>query len=177
MPSGGARTTSGPPPREGSGRSEARGFKLNAISAAGYRGRAPRFPLPARSVTRWEYSEKSRHAVSDADATEALRGRELELWKWAWRTPQALVWIRPECQWMQQLVARWVRQAALCEGSDSSAADHAQLHRYAEQVGLTPAGLTRLGWKIVADVAKAPAAARTSGNVVEMPQRRLRGGV
>ena len=172
MPSGGARVTSGPPPREGSGRSESRGFKLNSISASGYRGRAPKFPLPARRIMRWEYEDKRRFEVFDPEATEAFAEREAELWRWAWRTPQALVWVRPECSWMQQIVARWVRQAVLCEGPDSSAADHGQLHRYAEQVGLTAASLTRLGWKIVPDAAPP---AKTTGNVVEMPARRLRG--
>ena len=171
MPSGGSRAVSGPPAREGSGRSEARGFKLNAISAAGYKGRAPKFPLPQRQIMRWVVEGKSRYQVLDSEASAEIHDRELELWRWAWRTPQALVWSRPEFVWMQQIVARWVRQAVLCEG-ESSAADHGQLHRYAEQVGLTAAGLTRLGWKIVDQEPPKP---RTSGTVVEMQPRRLRG--
>lgn len=172
MPSGGARVTSGPPAREGSGRSEARGFKLNSISASGYRGRIPKFPLPARQITRWVREDKARYEVLDTQATELFAEREAELWRWAWRTPQALVWVRPECSWMQQIVARWVRQAVQCESADSKAADHGQLHRYAEQVGLTAASLTRLGWKIVPD---ATPTVKPTGNVVEMPTRRLRG--
>ena len=175
MPSGGARAQSGPPPREGSARSESRGFRLSSISARGYRGRIPTYPLPERRIMRWQYEDGSRFEVLDSDATEAFREREIALWKWAWRTPQALVWSRPDFHWMQRTVASWVRQAVLCEGSRSSAADHGQLHRYAEQVGLTPAGLTRLGWKIVDDVQKVPASSR-GGTVVEMPTaRRLRG--
>jgi len=175
MPSGGARATSGPPPREGSGRSEARGFKLDSIPASGYRGRIPRYPLPERRITRWEYADKARYEVPDTEATEAFRAREAALWKWAWRTPQATVWARPEYAYLHQLVARWVRQAVLCESATSTAADHGQLHRYAEQVGMTPAGLTRLGWKIVDVAAKTPRA--QDGNVVQMqqPGRRLRG--
>ena len=175
MASGGARATSGPPPSEGSGRSDLRGFKLNSIPASGYRGRIPRFPLPERRVTRWVYEDKSRFEVVDVDATAEFRARETAMWKWAWRTPQASVWARPEYSYLQQLVARWVRQAVLCESASSSAAHHGQLHRYAEQIGMTPAGLTRLGWKIVND---GPLRVRPQpvGNVVEMqPARRLRG--
>ncbi len=172
MTSGGARATSGPPAREGSGRSEARGFKLNAISASGYKGRVPRFPLPERKLTQRGADGGTR---PDQDGTTEFREREAALWKWVWRTPQALVWSRPEAAWMQQLVARWVRQAVLCEDSRSSASDHAQLHRYAEQVGLTPAGLTRLGWKIVPDAPVRSVPNDAGGTVVSMPARRLRG--
>ena len=177
MASGGARAVSGPPPREGSGRSEERGFKLSAIPASGFRGRIPKFPLPQRRITRWEYEDKTRYEVLDTEATAATEEREVALWKWAWRTPQASVWARPEYHYLQQLVARWVRQAVLCEGGSSSASDHAQLHRYAEQVGLTPAGLQRLGWKIVDEAPKATVKRQGPGeNVVSMmPARRLRG--
>ena len=172
MARGGARNRSGPQPDPMSGRSDARGLKFDQLPAEGYDGEVPEFPLMQRSVLRWEYEDKRRFEVFDPEATEAFAEREAELWRWAWRTPQALVWVRPECSWMQQIVARWVRQAVLCEGPDSSAADHGQLHRYAEQVGLTAASLTRLGWKIVPDAAPP---AKTTGNVVEMQPRRLRG--
>ena len=68
MGRGGARNRSGPPPQEGSARSDARGYSLTALPAEGYRGPVPEFPLD--------------------DATD----RELEVWAQLWRTPQAAAW-------------------------------------------------------------------------------------
>lgn len=45
----------------------------------------------------------------------------------------------------------WVRTAVICEGSEATAADKNSLHRFADQIGLTPAGLKENGWKIAAD--------------------------
>lgn len=143
MPRGGARNRSGPPPREDSGRSERRGYKLTALPAEGYDGPVPEWPLP--------------------DGTE----RELALWEWAWRTPQACAWSLPSESWRAQIVARWVRQAARCESSASSAADHGQLHRYADQIGLTTAGLREMGWKVAVDEVATKAAERP----VSQPKR------
>ncbi|WP_197679185.1 hypothetical protein [Auraticoccus monumenti] len=106
----------------------------------------PEWPLPAHS-----------HGLPD-DAADWLRereqatdARELELWEWAWRTPQACAWSLPSEQWRAQSVARWVRQAVLCERPSAKAADHGQLHRYADQIGLTTAGLREMGWKVAVD--------------------------
>jgi hypothetical protein len=124
MPSGG-HASSGPPPDPNSLKSARRGLTFVALPAAGYDGEAPEFPLsPASS-------------------------RELELWAWAWRTPQAAMWAREP--WRQHSVALWVRTAAICESGDATAADKNSLHRFADQVGLTPAGLAFNGWKIAAD--------------------------
>ena len=127
MSRGGARNRSGPHPREDSGRSERRGYKLTALPAEGYDGPAPAWPLPEQS------------------------DREAELWEWAWSTPQACAWSMPSERWRSQIVARWVRQAVRCEGEGASAADHGQLHRYADQIGLTTAGLREMGWKVSVD--------------------------
>lgn len=149
MARGGARNRSGPRPDEGSGRSDRRGFKLTALPLEGYTGPAPKFPLP-KMVVWWEYFE-DRQKVREVDekATEARRKRELELWRWAWRTPQACAWIREPWRW--HTVAMWVRTSALCETADATAADKNALHRFADQIGLTPAGLKENGWKIATD--------------------------
>jgi hypothetical protein len=125
MPRGGARNRSGPPPDPKSGRSDRRGFRLDALPAEGHRGEAPNFPLP--------------NAVS----------RELELWEWAWRTPQAAAWNREPWRW--QMVGMWVRTMVVCESHEATAADKNSLHRFADQIGMTPAGLKENGWKIAAD--------------------------
>ena len=135
MTRGGARNRSGPKPDEGSARSDARGYKLEALPAAGYDGPAPDFPLP--------------------EATE----RELDVWAEAWRTPQACAWSQPSERWRHRTVALWVRLSVRCESPDASAAYLAQLHRFADQIGMTTAGLAEMGWKISADGAAVESAA------------------
>ena len=149
MARGGARNRSGPAPSEDSGRSERRGFKLTALPAEGYQGPIPDWPLPKQSE------------------------REEQLWQWAWRTPQACAWALPSESWRGQMVARWVRQAARCEGDEASAADHGQLHRYADQVGLTTAGLREMGWKVAVDEVAERSAPQGGRQVATRRPRRL----
>lgn len=124
MARGGARNRSGPPPDPKSGRSERRGFSLNALPAQGYTGRIPAWPL------------------------EGQTKREAEVWKWAWRTPQACAWSMPSEQWRIRTVALWVRVSVACEQPDAPASLLGQLHRFADQIGMTTAGLAEMGWKI-----------------------------
>jgi hypothetical protein len=157
MPRGG-HARSGPRPDPSSGRSDRRGFRLDALPAEGFKGRVPKFPLPPTPVY-WEYFEdKQKVREVDATATEARQARELELWKWAWRTPQAAAWVKEPWRW--HAVAMWVRTSALCESSEATAADKNSLHRFADQIGLTPAGLKENGWKIAADEVGAKRAER-----------------
>jgi hypothetical protein len=171
MARGGARNRSGPAPVEGSRTSERKGFSLTALPPAGFDGDAPGFPLPRRAVYYFIVEDKSRVRVFDEDATEHVRDRELELWDWAWTTPQACAWSSE--QWRWPLVAMWVRTFVVCESSDATAADKGSLHRFADQIGLTPAGLKENGWKI----ADAPAPAEDDGpsNVTDIKSR-LAGG-
>lgn len=125
MPSGGARNRSGPQKDPTSLKSARIGHSLTALPAEGYDGEIPRYPLPA---------------VGEA----ALR--EGELWAWVWRTPQAAAWIAEPWRW--HTVAMWVRTARICEGEEATAADKNSLHRFADQIGLTPAGLKENGWKV-----------------------------
>jgi hypothetical protein len=134
MPRGGARNRSGPQPVEGSRDSDRKGFSLTALPPAGYDGEAPDFPLPQ------------------------LLDREAELWAWAWTTPQAAAWSAEPWRWHS--VAMWVRTAVICEGLEATAADKGSLHRFADQIGMTPAGLKENGWKI-AEAPKAAAPAPT----------------
>lgn len=127
MPRGGARNRSGPAPDPTSGRSDRRGFSLTALPAEGYAGPVPEFSLPDAST------------------------RELEVWEQAWRTPQACAWSMPSEAWRVPTVALWVRTKVRCEAPDAGAALLGQLHRFADQVGMTTAGLAEMGWKVAVD--------------------------
>jgi len=127
MPRGGARNRSGPAADETSGRSDARGYVLTALPAEGYRGEVPAFPLP-----------------------RALK-REHELWEEVWRTPQACAWSMPSERWRGRTVALYVRISVRCEDRAAPASLVAQLHRLADQIGMTTAGLAEMGWKVATD--------------------------
>lgn len=148
MPRGG-HARSGPQPDESSLRSAKRGYVLTALPAEGYKGDVPEYPLPKVTVW-WEYFEdKQKVREVDDAATDARHDRELELWAWAWRTPQACAWsLEP---WRRHSIAMWVRTSALCESSEATAADKNSLHRFADQIGMTPAGLKENGWAIAKD--------------------------
>lgn len=151
MASGGSRNRSGPKKQEGSGRSDAAGYSLTALPAEGYSGPVPRFPLRRRTVMRWEFEDKRRYQVVDDDETEAVADRERELWEWAWSTPQACAWSMPSESWRINTIALWVRTFVICEGSEATAADKGSLHRFADQIGMTTAGLAEMGWKVAVD--------------------------
>lgn len=152
MTRGGPRNRSGPQVDPDSGRSDKRGIMLSALPPAGYDGAAPDFPLMEFTVHRWEYEDKRRFQVRDIEATEAFREREQSLWAQVWTYPQACAWVLEPWRW--QTVAMWVRTAVVCESSEATAADKGAIHRFADQIGLTPAGLKENGWKI-ADLPKA----------------------
>lgn len=137
MPRGGARNRSGPAASENSGRSDRRGFSLTALPSAGYDGTIPDFPLPSAT------------------------SRELEVWADAWRSPQACAWSMPSEQWRIRTVAMWTRLTVRCEEPDAGAALLGQLHRFADQIGMTTAGLAEMGWKVAVDEVAAKAAAKT----------------
>lgn len=143
---GGARNRSGPAPDPDSGRSDARGYTLSALPNEGYAGEAPEFPLMPFTVKRWETEDKRRFQVTDDDATELFREREVELWEKAWTYPQACAWSLEPWRW--NTVAMWVRTQVVCESSEATAADKGAIHRFADQIGMTPAGLRENGWAI-----------------------------
>ena len=168
MASGGGRNRSGPQKDPNSERSERLGVKFTALPAEGYQGEVPAFPLPERIV----YIDRERHE----EATEAAAEREEDLWWWAWRTPQACAWAMPSESWRLHTIAMWVRTAVICESSEATAADKGSLHRFADQIGLTPAGLRENGWSVAKDELAEKAAERASAPVeAPAPVRRLRG--
>lgn len=163
MTSGGARARSGPAPDPNSARSERRGLSFAALPPDGRHGETPEFPLPRMDIFDVDGDGKRE---SDMGATEVWAEREKDLWEWAWTTPQAVAWEKEPWRWYT--VAQWVRLAVTCEQSDAKAADKTALLKVAEQIGLTPAGLTLNRWAITAgddaekDAPKAKAARKKS---------------
>lgn len=172
MPSGGARNRSGPQADPKSGRSERRGIKLTALPSEGYTAGAPTYPLSKVSVYDIYFEDKKRVKEFDAEATEARWDREVALWEWAWTTPQAYAWEREPWRW--QAVAMWVRTFALCESEDATAADKNSLHRFADQIGMTPAGLKENGWAIAVDEVANKRDTASTEPAETVPTRRLR---
>lgn len=119
---GGARNRSGPRAAMFSARSDQRQLKETVLSAAGFMGKIPEFPLP--------------------DAT----ARETEVWEEAWRTPQAIQWAQEPWRW--RTIAMWTRWSVKMEDPEAPAAIAAATTRLADQIGLTPAGLKENGWAI-----------------------------
>lgn len=177
MASGGARNRSGPQADPSSARSDARGVRLTSLPAGGFAGTPPQFPLPPRVVQRWVSEGKERWQEPDEDGSARVAEREAELWAWAWSTPQAAAWALPSEAWRLQAIAMWVRTSVVCESDDAKAADRGSLHRFADQIGLTPAGLKENGWAIKAnDLAERREAKPPVSDDLEARLRAIGGG-
>ncbi len=148
MTKGGARNRSGPQPDPTSGRSEARGLSFSELPREGYRGNVPPCPLP----------EVSR--------------RELDVWSLVWSFPQGAAWAAEP--WRQLAVSQYVRLAVRAEDPEAPASLVASLHRFADQIGLTPAGLRENGWAIAKDEVNEKRQKRTAQTDAPAPVRRLR---
>ena len=147
MARGGARNRSGPQKDENSFTSAAAGVVFHALPSEGYRGKAPVSPVPDFS------------------------GREAEVWAELWKTPQAAAWSMEPWRW--RVVALYVRWSVKAEDADVPAAVMGQVHRLADQIGLTPAGLKENGWKI-APVEGEQEATGTAGKARPSSRARLK---
>lgn len=127
MARGGSRNRSGPKADPTSGRSDRRGYKLTALPAEGYDGPIPDWPLTDPS------------------------DRELIVWNGLWSTPQACAWSMPSESWRVPTVAMYCRTLVRCEAPDAGASLLGQLHRFADQIGMTTAGLAEMGWAVAVD--------------------------
>lgn len=144
---------------------------MSALPNEGYRGDVPTWPLMQRRINRWEFEDKRRFQVFDEESTALVADREAELWEWAWRTPQAAAWARESWRWLT--VANWVRTQVIIEGDEATAADKGAVHRFADQIGMTPAGLKENGWAIAAaDIEPTEQRAAESDEDEEEPPRR-----
>lgn len=132
MTSGGRRNRNGAIPDPESARSDKRGYKLTALPAEGYKGPVPEWPL-----------------AIDADLEN--HDRELAVWAALWRTPQACAWSMPSESWRVRTVAMYCRVLVRCEAPNAGASLLGQLHRFADQIGMTTAGLAEMGWAVAVD--------------------------
>lgn len=179
MGSGGSRNRSGPQADPSSGRSDSRGIKFDALPNEGRKGDPPlAWPLgyPAVYIDVIVNGKPSKEL--DHDATEDRRAAELNLWNEVWTYPQACAWELDRWRW--NIVALYVRTFLVCAGPEAKAADKASLHRFGDQLGLTPAGLRENGWAIARSEvdqkrAEKPDLSVISGEKESRPQRRLRG--
>ena len=174
MARGGARNRSGPQPDPLSGRSDARGIRLNALPSEGRQGPPPiAWPLSDPQVF-IEGIENGRPVKQlDAVASEERKAAEVALWAQVWSYPQAVAWEREPWRW--NIVAMWVRTFLTASGPEAKAADKTALHRFGDQLGLTPAGLRENGWAIAADEVSERREERVeSAGPREAPVRRLR---
>lgn len=170
MSSGGSRNRSGPQADPRSGRSDRRGFSLQALPVEGFKGLVPEFPLEPIVLFTEYFVDRVKVKERDDGDTESFRGREADVWAEAWTTPQACAWSMESWRW--PIVGEYCRLKTVVELDPSaSAALVGQLHRYRDQLGLTPAGLKDNGWAIASDEV---AAKRDQVAVTEPPARRLR---
>jgi hypothetical protein len=110
----------------------------------------------------------------DGDASDSFRSREALVWVEAWRTPQACAWAVESWRW--PVVAEYCRLKTAVELDPSAnAALVGQLHRYREQIGLTPSGLSLNGWSISRDEVQEKRDSRSDSTAPKSaPKRRLR---
>lgn len=180
MSRGGSRNRSGPQADPTSARSDARGIRFDALPNEGREGDPPLiWPLgnPAVYIDVIVNGKPSKEL--DLEATEVRREAEQSLWAEVWSYPQACAWELERWRW--NIVALWVRTFLVCAGPEAKAADKASLHRFGDQLGLTPAGLKENGWAIQrSEIDMKRSSAPTLSVVSEekepvRPQRRLRG--
>ena len=130
---GGARNRSGPQPDPNSGRSERRKLTFRRLPREGYQGAIPEFPLAALR-----------------GGSKDVYDREAEVWAALWRTPQAAAWAEEPWRW--EVLAEFCRFKTIAEREPNvSVGLIANLTRYRDQLGLTPAGLRDNGWQIAVD--------------------------
>lgn len=151
---GGRRTHSGPAKDPNSGRSDRAGYSVTSLPAEGFTGEAPDFPLPLGSE------------------------RESEVWADVWTYPQAWAWITRPRMWRH--VAMYVRWSVRMESEDASAALGNVVMRYADDAGISEAGLKFHGWAVAApteddDESGAPPAVTDGASVTSIKDRLNRG--
>lgn len=177
MTSGGSRARSGPTADPKSGRSATRGLDFQALPSEGYRGPIPDFPLDPVVLFAEHFSDGAKVREVDQYASADFHSREGVVWAEAWRTPQGAAWAVEFWRW--PIVGEYCRLKVTVElDPGSNAALVGQLHRYREQIGLTPAGLRLNGWQIARDEVGArrekPPVPEASGGRMSARERRLK---
>ena len=178
MVAGGARARSGPTPDPSSGRSAARGLDFQALPSEGYKGAIPDFPLDPIVLFAEHFEDGAKVREVDQESSADFHSREGVVWTEAWRTPQGAAWAVES--WCWPVVAEYVRLKVTVElDPGSNAALVGQLHRYREQIGLTPAGLRLNGWQVARDEVSSrrdekDSTPKSSGRQMSARERRLK---
>lgn len=173
MASGGARNRSGPQKDPSSAKSQKLGLSFDQLPAEGRNGQPPlEWPLGKPRVYIEEMENGKPVKVLDVDATAEREEAELDLWDEVWTYPQAAAWERDRWRW--NVVALYVRTFLVCAGPEAKAADKASLHRFGDQLGLTPAGLRENGWEIVRDQVSEKRSQKPAGKTGQMSARERR---
>lgn len=144
MPRGGARVNSGPPPDPNALRRDRKDDKsgwttLPAVADVG----VPDWPLPPPLLPRADDVEPEEHDDVVADHI----AREDELWAYLWSKPQAVMWARLRCA---DEVAIYVRLRVLGE-RDGNVKLLAEARMRGDRLGVEPASMARLRWRIATD--------------------------
>lgn len=158
MPSGGARSRSGPPPDLNALRrdraDDAAGWET--LPSAGRPGDPPPWPLMVSTGVSTRISRSG-----EVLEIESLRDREIELWRELWKLPQAIVWERNR---LTIPVALFVRQLAEGELPHSSAENRKTIKMYLSDLYLTSDSLARARLKIgTVEVVKTRTFRKTGG--------------
>lgn len=187
MTRGGARVNSGPPPDPNALRRDRKDDKdgWTTLPSEGRKGRTPRWPLTedielqARRDITAERVDELEFKASDAPPAERKKlearleklyldlrilDRKLELqlkvekkfWAEMWRTPQAVAWDR--LGWNRD-VAQYVRHKV--RGELGELKDAQEARQWSDRLGLNPASLLRLRWRIAPDALAARRGAPT----------------
>lgn len=165
MPSGGARSRSGPAPDPTAlrrDRTDDAGWIT--LPAAGYQGDVPEFPLEKKPIETSVMLDGEIVKQVDDDATDRFFERELALWAKLWAKPQGQMWIELGLDYE---VAAYVRAFHESTAAGAPAALKTAVLRMGGEIGLSLPGMHTLRWKIapsVVEPAKATTARRTSSS-------------
>jgi hypothetical protein len=139
VPSGGARTRSGPPPELNALRRDRDSGDWTTLPEEGRTGPVPEWPLPNKASQ-----------------------PEMAMWKGLWAMPQALMWDR---QRQHHEVALYVRKFIEASRPKAPAMLTTATQRMADSLGLTVPGLLRNRWKIgTSEVTRTQAPRRTASS-------------
>jgi len=168
MPSGGARSRSGPPPDPNALRRDRKtDAEWTSLPAEGYDGPVPEHPLPANPIFDTYFADGERVKELDEAATQTFYERELALWANLWRRPQAVMWAKLGLEYE---VASYVRTYLESNQPGAVSGMKTAALRMAAELGLSLPGMHSLRWKIVDD----EFSARRAEQEAEQPKRQVK---
>ncbi len=163
MTRGGARVNSGPPPDPNALRRDRKDDRAGWITlpSEGRSRPAPGWPLPAPTPNPVDAARVGDDVEAAGELLRDEIEREHELWEHLWSKPQAVMWERLRCA---DEVAIYVRLRVRGE-RDGNVKLLAEARMRGDRLGVDPASMMRLRWKIATDevAARRQEQAETSG--------------